>query len=558
MPMNMPGQSAGPAGRVKFSLRLDNSSGLWLNAGMKMKTALPALLGVIGSALLPQLARADISLIHMQTNHGDVFLELYPDDAPVTVENFLSYVERGFYDGLIFHRVIEDFMIQAGAFDPNLYTYLENDPNVTEPDWWMNPEFYHEPNDSIVNESDNGLLNERGTIAMARQTDVDSANSQFFINLVANTHLDPTSGNDGYAVLGRVIRGLEVVDAIAQMPTHEAADAFEDLPDDPVIIEKMVLIHTFGASSDAFEQTPFLGAADGIERTYQGQGRYTGRQFSQQFESETFLGIDALRWRQTADAAAEGAEGSEAAGIEAFSLLLARDDQENLWVLQYICQEGTGQEERRVDPNNPLDIVPFEQFTDENMLFRLISGDYDPENLADPNHRLILTGSEGTIVHQIVSFSGSLPGLDAYGDELVIVRQTEIHAATIGWSYYHDSVGLVLALQETSDDPADPNYFDPNDPGLTYRERSGWRLSWYGQSAPSFYPDSSDLSDVAFVRLAPGDIRIHRGQGSFAGSPYRLTTARENFLGIHCLVLSETAVAPWARPDRTLWLARDT
>ncbi|MBN1846537.1 MAG: peptidylprolyl isomerase, partial [Sedimentisphaerales bacterium] len=384
---------------------------------------------------------------------------------------------------------------------------------------------------------------------------VDSANSQFFINLVDNSHLDPTSGNNGYAVFGRVIRGLEVVDAIALTPTHEADDAFKNLPDDPVIIEKMVLIHTFGESSDAFEQTPFLGAADGIERIYQGQGRYDGRQFSQQFEQETFLGIDALRWRQTA---ADATETAEAAGIESFSLLLARDTQENLWILQYICREGTGQEERRVDPNNPLDIVPFEQFTEENMLFRLINGDYDPENLADPNHLLVLTGPEGTIIHQIVSFSGSLPGLNVYGDELVIVRQAQPGAASTGWSYYHDSVGLVLALQETSDDPADPNYFDPNDPGLSYRDRTGWRLSWYGQSAPTFYPDSSDLGGVAFVHLAPGDIRVHRGQGSFAGSPYRLTAARENFLGIHCLVLSETAVASWARPDRTLWLARDT
>ena len=139
-----------------------------------------ALVGAACAAALPEKTRADLSIVKLETNYGEIVLELYPDDAPVSVANFLSYANRGFYDGLIFHRVIDEFMIQTGAFDPDLYTYLENDPNTADPEWWKNPEFYHEPNEPIINESNNGLLNERGTIAMARQTGLNSANSQFF------------------------------------------------------------------------------------------------------------------------------------------------------------------------------------------------------------------------------------------------------------------------------------------------------------------------------------------------------------------------------------------
>ncbi len=156
-------------------------------------------------------------VVIMQTSLGDISIELYPEKAPVTVSNFLSYVERGFYDGTIFHRVIANFMAQGGGFDPR-----------------MQPRATAAP---IVNEADNRLRNERGTIAMARTNNPNSATSQFFINLRANAPLDWTKSNPGYAVFGRVIDGMETVDAMALQPTGEV-NGYRDVPLEPIIITR--------------------------------------------------------------------------------------------------------------------------------------------------------------------------------------------------------------------------------------------------------------------------------------------------------------------------------
>ncbi|RKY11223.1 MAG: peptidyl-prolyl cis-trans isomerase [Planctomycetota bacterium] len=175
--------------------------------------------------LLGLAAPANASEIDVlfETNFGDIGIDLYPEQAPVTVDNFTGYVEEGFYDGLIFHRVIDDFVIQAGAYDADLNK--------------------HEPtSDPIVNESYNGLSNTRGTIAMARTLDPDSATSQFYINKVDNIFLDYVSpSNPGYCVFGEVVSGMDVVDAIAQVPTH-STNGMDDVPDEPVIIEKATVI----------------------------------------------------------------------------------------------------------------------------------------------------------------------------------------------------------------------------------------------------------------------------------------------------------------------------
>jgi cyclophilin family peptidyl-prolyl cis-trans isomerase len=162
----------------------------------------------------------------LETNYGDIAIDLYPELAPITVDNFVGYVEDGFYDGLVFHRVIEDFMIQAGAFDADLNQHTPT-------------------SDPIVNESSNGLSNVRGTIAMARTSEPDSATSQFFINHVDNLYLDYHYNNDpcyiGYCVFGEVVAGMDVVDAIAQVPTH-STNGMNDVPEEPVIIEKATVI----------------------------------------------------------------------------------------------------------------------------------------------------------------------------------------------------------------------------------------------------------------------------------------------------------------------------
>ncbi len=154
------------------------------------------------------------------TNRGDIRLELFPDKAPVTVANFLQYANDGFYNGTIFHRVISHFMIQGGGMTPDMTKKQTREP--------------------IINEADNGLKNVRGTIAMARTNDVNSATSQFFINVELNVSLDHTAKTDsrtwGYAVFGKVIEGMDVVDDIRFVATDQ-----RDVPTEPVIIESIVV-----------------------------------------------------------------------------------------------------------------------------------------------------------------------------------------------------------------------------------------------------------------------------------------------------------------------------
>lgn len=138
---------------------------------------------------------ADV-LVEIKTDAGTITLALYPDKAPATVANFLGYVHRYYYDGLIFHRVMKGFVIQTGG-----YTY-----DLTR----------KTPGEPIVNESANGLKNRKGTVAMARLDDPDSATAQFFINLNDNRNLDPSGGKAGYTVFGRVVGGMNVVEKIAQ------------------------------------------------------------------------------------------------------------------------------------------------------------------------------------------------------------------------------------------------------------------------------------------------------------------------------------------------------
>ncbi len=163
-------------------------------------------------------AQAANPKVLLKTSRGDITIELYPDKAPITVKNFLSYVDANFYDGLIFHRVIKGFMIQGGGLNADLATRTAKAP--------------------IKNEAGNGLKNTRGTIAMARTGEVDSATCQFFINHVDNAfldHRDETAAGYGYCVFGKVISGLDVVDAIAATPTM-TVHGMEGVPRETVTI----------------------------------------------------------------------------------------------------------------------------------------------------------------------------------------------------------------------------------------------------------------------------------------------------------------------------------
>ena len=180
------------------------------------------------ATLLSTVALAANPQVKLETSKGEIVLELYPDKAPATVANFLGYVEEGFYNGTVFHRIIPNFMIQGGGFDQQ---YQKKDTR-----------------DAIQNEADNGLGNDRGTIAMARTGDPHSATAQFFINTVDNTPLNFTGKNPrgwGYAVFGKVIKGMDVVDAISATPTGLGklqGYPARDVPTTPIIIKSAAVL----------------------------------------------------------------------------------------------------------------------------------------------------------------------------------------------------------------------------------------------------------------------------------------------------------------------------
>ena len=158
-------------------------------------------------------------MITITTSHGDIIIDLLTDEAPISVENFLAYVDAGHFDGTIFHRVIPNFMIQGGGFDVDMNQKSTRDP--------------------IKNEADNGLKNERGTLAMARTSDINSATSQFFINLNDNAFLDNGERDFGYAVFARVTEGMDVVDKIAAVATGNSG-GHSDVPVEVVVVERAV------------------------------------------------------------------------------------------------------------------------------------------------------------------------------------------------------------------------------------------------------------------------------------------------------------------------------
>jgi cyclophilin family peptidyl-prolyl cis-trans isomerase len=170
----------------------------------------------------PKQMDAKPKKVKLETTMGDIVIELDEKAAPVTVKNFLTYAEEGFYDGTIFHRVIPNFMIQGGGFTPDMVQ------KKTHP--------------SIINEASNGLKNNRGTIAMARTNNPDSATSQFFVNHKDNPNLNyVNAGNPGYAVFGKVVEGMETVDKIAAVKTTRKGP-YSDVPVEPVVIKSAKVV----------------------------------------------------------------------------------------------------------------------------------------------------------------------------------------------------------------------------------------------------------------------------------------------------------------------------
>jgi peptidyl-prolyl cis-trans isomerase A (cyclophilin A) len=193
-----------------------NSEGT-MRTGAFWTTALITML-VAGTAR----AEGKNPMVLMSTSMGDIKIELYEDKAPVTVKNFLGYVNDKFYDGTIFHRVIPNFMIQGGGFDKDMKEKPTKAP--------------------IKNEAANGLKNDTGTIAMARTSDPDSATAQFFINVVNNDGLNrPKPDGHGYAVFGKVVEGMDVVHKIERVQTATKG-MYRDVPQEPVVIKSITAV----------------------------------------------------------------------------------------------------------------------------------------------------------------------------------------------------------------------------------------------------------------------------------------------------------------------------
>lgn len=175
-----------------------------------------------GLLLSTSLFAAENPHVVLTTSYGDIEIELNAEKAPISTQNFLGYVESGFYNGTQFHRVIPGFMIQGGGFDADM-----GQKDTFKP---------------IKNEADNGLRNDRGTIAMARTQAVDSATRQFYFNLVDNDNLNANAGA-GYTVFGQVVKGMEVLDKLAQVQTgYSSILRANDVPTSPIILKKVVLL----------------------------------------------------------------------------------------------------------------------------------------------------------------------------------------------------------------------------------------------------------------------------------------------------------------------------
>lgn len=200
------------------------------SAGARAQEVSAAVAATPGDAVVDAAQTPAEPLVRLETSAGDITLRLLPDKSPLTVANFLAYVDAGHYDGTVFHRVIPNFMVQGGGFTPELV-----EKPVGEP---------------VANESSNKLHNIRGTVAMARTSDPDSATAQFFINQRSNLRLDWAPGQDGYTVFAEVTDGMGVVDFIATAPTGPAEattedgrkPTFTDVPTEPIIIKRAVRV----------------------------------------------------------------------------------------------------------------------------------------------------------------------------------------------------------------------------------------------------------------------------------------------------------------------------
>jgi peptidyl-prolyl cis-trans isomerase A (cyclophilin A) len=390
-------------------------------------------------------AYADRTLVKLTTNYGAITIQLYDTETPRTTANFLKYVNRGFYDGIIFHRVVPNFVIQAGIYTEALYDLnFADDPNL------LDPAVYRKPDAPIKDEIVSTLKNTRGAVAMAL-SGPNTGTSQFYINQKANTSLDGT-----YTVFGGVVAGLTVVDTIDALTTitdpNVTIQGLANLPVAPVVIENAEVIQTFDPNSSDFSDVDFLKAKPGDVRTFIGHGTLKTSKFRHEFTETTLLGVKCLKWLQTASTNNE---------VGSVSVYLARDKAGLVWVFKYVLNEGTTNEIVVFTAADLLSIRTVDSFASRGMIFRLISGGYNPDNLADPNNT-VSQGSGATLeTEKILSVTASLP--PAYPDANLISTKWTLGPVAdpndIRWRYYHPNLGLVVDLWNDTQDVNGDGWF---------------------------------------------------------------------------------------------------
>ncbi|MBI9015917.1 MAG: peptidylprolyl isomerase [Phycisphaerae bacterium] len=491
---------------------------------------------------------ANRTIVKMSTNYGDMTIELYDDLAPITVENFLGYVEDDFYEDVIVHRLVtEDFYIaQAGIYDEDLYDFITADDFDADDIDMTDPNFYHKPGAPIELETDAAIKHVRGTIAMARTSSQDSATAQFFLNIEDNPQWNPSSSNPGYAVFGMVVDGLEVLDLMkdAELLNDDEVNEVQggllkSIPAEPIKINSVEVVRAFGDDSDDFSEVPFAKAANQTVRRYVGGGQYDGLVYQQSFTDITYLGVNALQWTQEADSSSE---------IDDFTIIMATDADGMQWVLYYIINEDTVDEQVIVDATNLLEAVTFEQLAEQYMIFKLMAGDYNINDVNNLSNSISIGSGQQMVTSQIVAFGATAPGYD--DADLVKVKwyRGPFGAETdIDWYYYSPGKGLYFHVLDDADDPAGDS----------------WR------QAREFDQDSDNFENVNFIGV-PSDQTITRtfvGNGNKDGVLYyqKFTYPTTELSGVRYMKWEQQAQSIIDKPTLaaagiypfTLHLARD-
>jgi cyclophilin family peptidyl-prolyl cis-trans isomerase len=206
---------------------------------IKLRAPLAAFTLLLGLVCLPGAASAEeqTTQVRVVTTMGDFVIEVRPERAPLTAANFLRYVKEGFYTNTLIHRVVPNFVIQGGGHDAATMALKPTHEN-------------------IVNEAGNGLQNKRGTVGLARSPAPHSGNAEFYVNLVDNPDLDPVPTRWGYAVFGRIVQGMDVIDRIGEAPTGSVGPFKQDAPLKPIIIQSVAIVTPTGAAHPAPAAAP--------------------------------------------------------------------------------------------------------------------------------------------------------------------------------------------------------------------------------------------------------------------------------------------------------------